>query len=414
MAKAKRWSYAAGDKGYTVTVYERVAGGLLYARAYDPSLQAGRGGYRRVSLGHRDRERAKTYALEQAAKLREGRANLAYNTITLAHLFALYQTHRTPRKSAGEQSEDKRRVQLWSRVFGPKKDPHLISLGEWEAFIDARGAGAITGDGTPVPEGKQWRVRARTVEADCLWLRQVLNWGAKWRDQHGRYLLRENPVRGYDVPSEKNPRRPVATTDRYEKLRAVSDAVMMEIRWDGHRRQQRSYLSELLDISHGTGRRIGAVRQLRYEDLRLERTKKAPHGAIRWPEDTDKMGRETMAPISPPVRAAIDRVVQERPGLGGAYLFPSPVDPNAAAGYELASEWLRTAEQRAKLPKQAGSLWHAYRRGWVTARKHLSDVDVAAAGGWKDVSTLKKCYQQPDEQSILAVVLGGRELREQA
>ncbi len=78
---------AAGGKGYTVTVYEREAGGLLYARAFDPSLQAGRGGYRRVSLGHRDRERGKTYALDQAAKLREGRADVTAGANTLARLF---------------------------------------------------------------------------------------------------------------------------------------------------------------------------------------------------------------------------------------------------------------------------------------------------------------------------------------
>ena len=34
------------------------------------------------------------------------------------------------------------------------------------------------------------------------------------------------------------------------------------------------------------------------------------------------------------------------------------------------------------------SLWHAYRRGWATSRKHLPDVDVAAAGGWKSTETL--------------------------
>lgn len=33
------------------------------------------------------------------------------------------------------------------------------------------------------------------------------------------HLMRENPVRGYDIPSEKNPRRPIATTDRYEAIR---------------------------------------------------------------------------------------------------------------------------------------------------------------------------------------------------
>ena len=45
---------------------------------------------------------------------------------------------------------------------------------------------------------------------------------------------------------------------------------------------------------------------------------------------------------------------------------------------------------------------------WV----HLPVVDVAAAGGWKAVSILKECYQQPDLKTMLEVVQGGRELRE--
>jgi len=57
-------------------------------------------------------------------------------------------------------------------------------------------------------------------------------------------------------------------------------------------------------------------------------------------------------------------------------------------------------------------IWHPYRRKWATARKHLPLADVAAAGGWKGTQTLTKCYQQPDDATILAVVLGGAELRE--
>src|SRR2546425_10286780 len=118
--KPKCWSFATGEKGTTVTVYERRPGGLLYARAFDPSLAGGRGGYRRISLKHRGQERAKTYALEQAAKLRQGRNELAEGKATLARLFALYQTHRTPRKTPGDQGEDRRRVQLFAHVFGPQ------------------------------------------------------------------------------------------------------------------------------------------------------------------------------------------------------------------------------------------------------------------------------------------------------
>jgi len=47
-----------------------------------------------------------------------------------------------------------------------------------------------------------------------------------------------------------------------------------------------------------------------------------------------------------------------------------------------------------------------------TERKHLPDVDVAAAGGWAELTSLKTAYQQADDATMLRVVLGGGELRE--
>jgi hypothetical protein len=79
--------------------------------------------------------------------------------------------------------------------------------------------------------------------------------------------------------------------------------------------------------------------------------------------------------------------------------------------YERVRTWLREAEMLAKLPKQRGASFHAYRRAWATARKHLPLTDVAAAGGWRSTPTLQRCYQQADEQTTLSVVLGGAELR---
>ena len=52
------------------------------------------------------------------------------------------------------------------------------------------------------------------------------------------------------------------------------------------------------------------------------------------------------------------------------------------------------------------------RRGWATARKYLPDLDVAAAGGWKETTSLKRAYQQADEDTMLEVVMGARKLRE--
>ena len=202
----------------------------------------------------------------------------------------------------------------------------------------------------------------------------------------------------------------MATRDRYEAVRAVTDDIMMRVPGKLKREERRSYLSELLDIVEGTGRRISAVLQLRYENLLLNDGK---HGAVCWPADTDKMGKEWKTPISPSVRKAFDRVIAERPGLGAACLFPSPRNPTKPVSKKLASTWLRKAERLANVEKLNGSLWHAYRRKWATERKHLSDVDVAAAGGWSDLRTLKTAYQQVDTETLLKVVCEPKELREE-
>ena len=100
------------------------------------------------------------------------------------------------------------------------------------------------------------------------------------------------------------------------------------------------------------------------------------------------MGLESVVPITSKVREVLDRIQRERPGMGAAPLFPSPKDPGAPIRYELASIWLVVAGKLAGLPKQDGSLWHAFRRKWATERKTLPNVDVAAAGGWKSPRTL--------------------------
>ena len=156
-------------------------------------------------------------------------------------------------------------------------------------------------------------------------------------------------------------------------------------------------------------RRLSAVCQLRYRDLRLG---EGAHGSIRWPADTDKQGRETVVPIGPRVRQALDRLLRERPGIGAAPLFPSPEKASKPITRHLADKWLREGERLAVLEPLSGSLWHAYRRKWATERKHLPDVDVAAAGGWKSLQALKASYQHADAETMLRVVLGAGELRE--
>ena len=119
-----------------------------------------------------------------------------------------------------------------------------------------------------------------------------------------------------------------------------------------------------------------------------------------------------MPKLQPQSRAAIDRIQQDRPGLGIAFLFPSPQDQSRPVSKELASTWLQRAEKLAKLGPLDGGLWHPFRRKWVNERKHWPDKDVAASGGWSDHATVQAVYQQADEATMFQVVSSPRVLRE--
>jgi hypothetical protein len=69
------------------------------------------------------------------------------------------------------------------------------------------------------------------------------------------------------------------------------------------------------------------------------------------------------------------------------------------------------AERRAKLKKQDGSLWHAYRRGWATARKNLPEGRRVRRRleERRDAETI---YQQPDPESTYRCVAEPVKLRE--
>ena len=64
-ARTQKWSYSVGERPDTVRVYERTPSGVLQVATWDRTI----GEYRRKSLGHRDRQRAKEYANQLAALL---------------------------------------------------------------------------------------------------------------------------------------------------------------------------------------------------------------------------------------------------------------------------------------------------------------------------------------------------------
>lgn len=210
-------------------------------------------------------------------------------------------------------------------------------------------------------------------------------------------------------PREKNPRRPVASHQRFVKTLEKADAVDAEGR-----------LRCVLQLVRYTGRRETAVLKLTADDvlLSVERVRERlatlghderladhyVHGAIHWVRDVDKDGRERVTPLSREARAAVDAYLRRRPTLGAALLFAAPYAPGKPLGKPTAWAWLRKAERRAGLPKLAGGAYHPYRRLWASERAGLPDAAVAEAGGWKDERVMKASYQRVSGDVVLAAV----------
>jgi integrase len=216
-------------------------------------------------------------------------------------------------------------------------------------------------------------------------------------------------VLGCARPQERNPRRPVASEERFQRTLAQCDAVDPSGR-----------LRCMLALARYTGRRENAICHLRASDVLLTRdavlgalaalglderlADHMPHGAIRWRPEADKRGYANVTAIGPAARAALDAYLVAQPRVGDAWLFPAVKDDTRPIGRGVAGDWLVRAERRAKLPKLDRGRWHPYRGLFATERKHLPDVDVAEAAGWRDLRTMKRSYQQPDPAAVLKVV----------
>jgi integrase len=184
----------------------------------------------------------------------------------------------------------------------------------------------------------------------------------------------------------------------------------MTVRWNGKPEVVRSHLSELLDLANLTGRRLSSIRMLTYADILPDR---GSSGSLRFRADVDKMGYESAVPMTVEVRAVIDRVLRDRPGIGNTPLFPSPKDLGLPVSRYLCDKWLREAEGKAGVEKLKGRLWHAYRAKFATEMVDMPDRVVAKLGGWKAVRTLD-LYQQPSDDMMLEALEQRRALREVA
>jgi integrase len=162
-----------------------------------------------------------------------------------------------------------------------------------------------------------------------------------------------------------------------------------------------------LFLLEATGRRRGSVMQLRWQDFDF------PGQRVTWRGVTEKT-KKTWEVVYPREFFETAREFQRSLGAVGGYVFPKKDDSDRHASPELASQWIRKAEEVAGLTKLNGGLTHSYRRKWRSERSHLPVKAVAHAGGWDDVGTMLRCYDHPEDEDILAVTSEPRKRRELA
>lgn len=269
-----------------------------------------------------------------------------------------------------------------------------------DALAALRRIGAVLGADTRVadlkPSDVQRYVAHRLEEnkklhiahrADLVALKIALNWAV------GEELLEVNPFAkpGFKKAMPAKPpkeaiRRPVMTRERYEKMAAVASRFP-------------PLFGVLLTLAWETGHRLSAILELRWKDVTFDKSDHAPHGSLSWYTDSPVTKKRHPHRVAMNGRAAetLRCWQKEVPGVGDTPLFP----PSAR---EFAKRTWRKAERAAKVAHLPQGAWHSLRRGWRTARKHLPDVDVQAAGGWTDSVTMNLSYNQADPQTVLAVV----------
>ena len=173
--RKKRWSWSTGRHGKNrVRAFEHASGLMM--------LEYRKNGKReRVSLGHRDRERAMADAERAVARLSAAQALAPVveaqqppQELTLQALFDMYGREVTPTKGARSQKHDKAAAQMFVRYFTGDRVVSTLSLRDWERFIQDRRAGRIG------PGNGPWKpVRDRAVESDLrfFWLSST---GPRW------------------------------------------------------------------------------------------------------------------------------------------------------------------------------------------------------------------------------------------
>lgn len=405
VSKAGLATRSFGNRGARVRLFQKRKDGVFYRDVWVTGQ-----GRDRKCLGTTDRVEAERLGKELIAALLRDEQIEATGSLPLGQLWERYRNEciqfldNDPRTIADAETH----AAILLGYFGSECDVRELTEQDQLAFVQKRLAGGIIfgkqKDGAPKETGP---VGNRSAEVDLKLLHSMLKWATTVRVRGGKRLLNHNPLAGIKRPKEQNPRRPIASWERFQATRR---AISKLIDCSDSDREQRKWvrLDMALVLAEATGRRIGSIRKLSWSDIDWD------GATILWKAEHDKKRKQWKIPAP---ESLLKELQAFRVKLGGAFgglLFPSESDPAQPMRRDVLGDWLESAEKAAGLPKLEGGLWHPYRRAWATSRKHLPAVDVGAAGGWSDLTTLMKCYQQADSDTLLAVMSEPKKVSERA
>lgn len=419
----KSWSYSEGDYGHRVRVFTRPGRKCVYIEHWDASLG------KRVpfSLGHADREKARSQCRDLSDALRLGvmlpaaaeatsapevlppgakpaseprhepRPAPATAALAWDQLFALYHEEEGQYKKGAQPREDLRRAKVWNAFFALEQiaEPEHLDQAAIKKFTRLRIKGRLRVDGVDLrledperPGGDV--VAATTVHADIVYLVTVLNWAHQKR-VGGKRLLAEVPIR-LPVLKTPEPKRPIATYEDVRDLRRVADQV-----------DPRGFFGCYVRLHDALGWRVTAVCSIKASEVSLQPHDGMPYGYVRKNPAVDKEAVGQRVPLSRLAQATFKRLLRLRRVTAGddKFLFAGPKDVIRPWSRWHVRDLTNRAERLAKIAHVGGS--HAFRRKWVSERKDHPIPDIMAAGGWTDERSLR-AYLHDDTDTTFQVV----------
>jgi integrase len=291
--------------------------------------------------------------------------------------------------------------------FGESRDVTSLDADDFEEFTAVRARGGIkyatrlrsrTGRDLGVRTRQTKPAGARSIEADLKLCRMMFIWAMR-KKVNGKRMLEEDPMAGVEIKKEINPKRPVATHDRFERTLAETH-LKAGAESDQWARQLWVILAVALIVLEGTGRRLSAVLGLKWSDLRLDEEGEFQNATITFRSYLDKKGRATELPLHSDVARVLAHYRATEDFAGRSDLvFPGRDGKDTANGDRL-RQLLEEAEIAAGLEPLDGSKFHAYRRKFATERGNLPDHVVMELMGITDPKVFSDCYRKRSDVQL--------------